>query len=161
GGTGSCATMQGTLTLTSPPMVSPNASISFKKEISGNLNNMNLSPGCDGRYVISVMNNVNVAWTIFEITYALPPGLSLNNNIFGGAINSPPGWTATVSGNTITVTGTNVVLEPGQSASIYIAFTIDPAVSPGTVITNTANLAYQAVGNNGGGSSGGGNTSTA
>ncbi len=161
GGSGSCTTMQGTLTLTSPPMVSPNANISFTKQLSGNTNTVNLSPGCDGRYVIGITNNGNVPWTSFQVTDVLPPGISLNNSFFGGAVNTPPGWNWSMSGNTLTITGTNVVLEPNQSVALYIAFTIDPAASPGDIIINTAQLSYQAVvGGSGGGSSGGGNMPT-
>ncbi|NGM62761.1 DUF11 domain-containing protein [Sphingobacterium sp. SGG-5] len=160
GGNGSCETMQGTLTLTSPSMVSPNASISFTKQLSGDPSTYNLSPGCDGRYVIGIKNNGNVPWTNFVVTDVLPSGISLNNAIFGGAINTPVGWSWSQSGNTVTITGTNVVLDPNESAALYIAFTIDPAANPGDMITNTAQLSYQAAIGGGGGSSGGGNTTT-
>ncbi len=135
-----CGTMEGDVSAVSPPMASPNASLSFHKQVL-NAANTSLSPGCQGQYYISINNNGNVPWTNITVTDALPSGISPV-----GAPNLPSGWTSTWSGGTYTFQGGSQVLMPGQTVGIYIPFTIDPLATPGSSIVNTANISYQVAG---------------
>ncbi len=153
-----CETMIGTVTETSPPLSSPNASISFQKTVSSPYYT-NLTPGCEARYFITVCNNGNVPWTNLSITDDLNiPGITITN------ISIPTGWTSTpaippYSSTSYTFTAPpGFVLNPGMCKTIYIEFQIDAGATIGSTISNTAYLNYQAAtsggGNNGGGSSG-------
>lgn len=145
-GDGTCDTMVGTVTATSPPLSSPNASISFTKWVSSSYNT-NLTPGCDAMYYISVCNNGNVPWTNLEITDNLNiPDINITN------IYLPSGWTSTPSvppylGTNYTFNApAGFVLNPGECKYIYIYFEIDAGATIGSTITNTALLNYQAAG---------------
>jgi uncharacterized repeat protein (TIGR01451 family) len=145
-GDGTCDTMVGTVTATSPPLASPNASISFQKYVSSSYNT-NLTPGCDARYQINVCNNGNVPWTDLQITDNLNiPGITISSvstswsytNVAGFyTFTAPPGF----------------ILNPGDCQTILIYFTIDVSATIGSTISNTANLSYVAAGT--GGSPGG------
>jgi len=152
--TNECGRMQGTVTAQSPPMISPNADLSFTKQMAGVA--ANLAPGCQGQYSITVSNNGNVPWTNIVVTDVLPVHIQpVNPPLF-----SPSGsWTWSLTGNTYTFSFGNNVLLPGQSTTIRITFTIDPLATPGSTITNTATVQYQAVGQ-GSSSSGSGGTGT-
>src|SRR5690606_15827196 len=69
-----CGRMQGSASEQSTPMVSPNASLSFTKQLAGATTN--LSPGCESQYSISISNNGNVPWTNIVVTDVLPPYLN-------------------------------------------------------------------------------------
>jgi uncharacterized repeat protein (TIGR01451 family) len=145
----SCDTMVGTVTATSPPLASPNASISFVKSVS-NPAYTNLTPGCDGYYGIGVCNNGNVPWTNLQITDNFNiPGITVTS------ISLPSGWTSSpvipavppigFFNQSFTFTApSGFVLNPSDCASIYIYFTIDNAATIGSTITNNASLSYQA-----------------
>jgi len=152
-GDGTCGTMVGTVSATSPPLASPNASISFSKTVSSPYYT-NLTPGCDARYYISVCNNGNVPWTNLVITDNLNiPGITITN------IGLPSGWTSSpvtppYPGTLYTFTAPpGYILNPGDCRSIYIDFQIDAGATIGSTISNTANLSYVASGT--GGSPGG------
>lgn len=147
-GDGTCGTMAGSVTATSPPLASPNASISFSKSVSNPLYT-NLTPGCDARYYISVCNNGNVPWTDLQITDNLNiPGITINYINLGGWTSSPavPPYPAT----TYTFTRPGFILNPGECTTIYIDFTIDSGATIGSTISNTAYLSYVASGTGGG-----------
>jgi uncharacterized repeat protein (TIGR01451 family) len=136
-----CEEMDGTVTAQSPPTVSPNASISFTKNI---VSGSNLSPGCQGEYVIQVENNGNVPWTNINITDTLPSYVTPI-----GTPEVPAGWTWSLNGNIYTFSYGSNVLMPGQSTSpfgIRIPFSISSSATPGSTITNHAYISYQAAG---------------
>ncbi|MBN4083020.1 DUF11 domain-containing protein, partial [bacterium AH-315-A23] len=147
-GDGTCDTMIGTVSATSPPLASPNASISFTKSVSSQYYT-NLTPGCDAMYWIRVCNNGNVPWTDLEIIDNLNiPGITITSvssswsytNVAGlYTFTAPPGY----------------ILNPGDCKTIYIYFTIDGGATIGSTISNTANLSYTAAGTGGGGAGGG------
>jgi uncharacterized repeat protein (TIGR01451 family) len=153
--------MTGTVTATSPPLASPNASISFVKSVS-NPAFTNLTPGCYGQYSIGTYNNGNVPWTNLVITD--------NFNIPGITVTSiylPAGWTSSpvipavppvgFFNQSFTFTAPpGFILNPGDSVNIYVYFTIDSTTTVGSTIANTANLSYQAAGTTGNGGSGSG-----
>ncbi|WP_299527312.1 FISUMP domain-containing protein [uncultured Lutibacter sp.] len=148
-----CDTMIGSVTATSPPLASPNASISFTKWVS-NSYNTNLTPGCDARYYITVCNNGNVPWTDLVITDNLNiPGITITN------ISLPGGWTSSpivppYPPTTYTFSAApGFVLNPSDCQTIYIDFQIDGGATIGSTISNTAYLSYVASGS--GGSPGG------
>lgn len=146
-GDGTCGTMAGSVTDTSPPLASPNASISFTKSVS-NPTYTNLTPGCDARYYISVCNNGNVPWTDLQITDNLNiPGISITGMNLGGWTSSPtvPPYPAT----TYTFTRPGFILNPGECTTIYIDFIIDAGATIGSTISNTAYLSYTAAGTGG------------
>jgi uncharacterized repeat protein (TIGR01451 family) len=160
---GGCQTMTGTVSATSPPLASPNASISFVKSVS-NPANTNLTPGCYGQYYINTCNNGNVPWTNLVITDNFNiPGITVNN------INLPTGWTSSpvIPGSppagffnqSFTFTApSGFVLNPGDCVGINVKFTIDSSTPVGTTIANTATLNYQAsTGGGGPGNGGSGN----
>jgi len=159
-GDGTCDTMVGTVTATSPPLSSPNASISFFKTVS-NPYYTNLTPGCDALYYISICNNGNVPWTNLEITDNLDiPGITVTN------ISLPSGWTSSLPtippfpATTYTFTApSGYTLNPGECRTMYVYFTIDSGATIGSTISNTANLSYQAANTSGGSSGGGASTS--
>ena len=140
-----CETMASTVSATSPPLASPNASISFVKSVS-NPAYTNLTPGCTGYYVISVCNNGNVPWTNLVITDNLNiPGITIDAISASGWNISPSVPPYPPTNYTFTLT-TPLVLNPGDCAYIYIYFTINSTTPISTIITNTANLSYQAAG---------------
>lgn len=149
-GDGSCGVMQGSVTAVSPPLTSPNASISLVKSVV-NPTITNLTPGCEARYQIAVCNNGNVPWTNLILTD--------NFNIAGinltGPHQIPSGWTLTNTAGVITLTNTQEVLTPGECLYFYLDFQIDPNATIGSTISNTALLSYQAQGESG---TGGGST---
>jgi len=147
-GDGTCDTMVGTVTATSPPLASPNASISFTKSVSSPYYT-NLSPGCGAMYWIRVCNNGNVPWTDLEITD--------NLNISGITITSvSSSWSYTNVAGLYTFTAPlSFVLNPGDCKTIYIYFTIDGGATIGSTISNTANLSYTASGVGSSGGTGG------
>lgn len=77
------------------------------------------------------------------ITDVLPAGILFNSI-------SAAGWSCTTPavGTNGTVTCTNAALSAGASGTITIGVTIDPSVTPGTTITNTATIKGDAVDNN-------------
>ena len=151
-GDGTCDAMSGTVSATSPPLASPNASISFQKYVSSSYNT-NLTPGCDARYQINVCNNGNVPWTDLQITDNLNiPGITVTGMSLGGWTSTPsvPPYPAT----TYTFDAPlGFILNPGDCQTIFIYFTIDVTATIGSTISNTANLSYVAAGT--GGSPGG------
>jgi uncharacterized repeat protein (TIGR01451 family) len=160
-GNGTCGTMVGSVTATSPPLSSPNASISFYKSVS-NPYYTNLTPGCDARYYITICNNGNVPWTNFVITDNLNiPGITITNILL------PNGWTSSPSttsfpATTYTFTApSGYTLNPGECRTMYVDFTIDSGATIGSTISNTANISYQAANTSGGAVvvSGGGSSS--
>lgn len=148
---GGCETMTGTVTATSPPLASPNASISFVKSVA-NPAYYNLTPGCKGYYAISTCNNGNVPWTNFVITDNFNiPGITVTS------ISLPSGWTSSpvipavppvgFFNQSFTFTApSGFTLNPGDCVSLYVYFTINNSTPVSTVIGNTANLSYQASG---------------
>src|SRR5690606_35780486 len=134
-----CGRMQGSVSEVSTPMVSPNASLSFTKQLAGATTN--LSPGCESQYSISISNNGNVPWTNIVVTDVLPPYI---NPINVPTYLSNGAWTWTLNGNVYTFTYGNNVLLPGQSATLYIPFAIDAQATPGSTILNTATISYSA-----------------
>jgi uncharacterized repeat protein (TIGR01451 family) len=149
-GDGTCGTMTGSVNATSPPLSSPNASISFTKTVSSPYYT-NLTPGCDARYYISFCNNGNVPWTNFVVTDNLNiPGITITN------ISLPSGWTSSpvippYIGAAYTFTApSGYTLSPGECKTIYIDFTIDSGATIGSTISNTAYLSYQAAGTSSG-----------
>ncbi len=143
-GNGDCGEMVGSVTDDSDSLATPNANISFVKSIQ-NYYTTNFSPGCEGRYRISVCNNGNVPWTNLVIRDTLNiPGI----NILGSP-NMPSGWTSTNVGGAYTFTDTSGVLNPGDCAYFYINFQIDPSATVGDTIRNTAFIDYQGAGGNG------------
>jgi len=149
-GDGTCGTMNGTVTATSPPLASPNANISFTKTVLNKFNT-NLTPGCDARYQIGICNNGNVPWTNLVMTDNLNiPGITIT-----GPHQLPSGWTFTNVGGTYTFTNPGAVLNPGDCVYFYIDFEINNTAVVGSTITNTAELSYQAAGS---GNTGGGGT---
>ncbi len=151
-GDGTCDTMSGSVSATSPPLASPNASISFTKYVSSSYNT-NLTPGCDARYQINVCNNGNVPWTNLQISDNLNiPGITVTGMSLGGWTSTPavPPYPAT----TYTFDAPpGFILNPGDCQTIFIYFTIDLTATIGSTISNTANLSYVAAGT--GGSPGG------
>ncbi len=154
-GDGTCDTMVGSVTTTSPPLSNPNASISFVKTVS-NPYYTNLTPGCDARYYITICNNGNVPWSNFVITDNLNiPSITVTN------ISLPSGWTSsppTPPFPTTTYTFTapsGYTISPGECRTMYVDFTIDSGATIGSTISNTANLSYQAANTSGSGGSGG------
>ncbi|NOR29440.1 MAG: DUF11 domain-containing protein [Lutibacter sp.] len=144
-----CDTMVGSVSATSPPLASPNASISFTKWVS-NSYYTNLTPGCDARYYITVCNNGNVPWTDLVITDNLNiPGITITN------ISMPAGWTSSpivppFPPTTYTFSAApGFVLNPSDCQTIYIDFQIDGGATIGSTISNTANLSYVASGTGG------------
>tara|TARA_R110001583_G_scaffold163880_2_gene316352 strand:- start:7406 stop:11344 length:3939 start_codon:yes stop_codon:yes gene_type:complete len=143
-GDGTCDTMVGTITATSPPLASPNASISFTKSVSSSYNT-NLTPGCDARYYLQVCNNGNVPWADLQITDNLNiSGITITSMNLGGWTSSPvvPPYPAT----TYTFTKPGFILNPGECTSFYIDFEIDAGAIIGSTISNTAYLSYVASG---------------
>jgi len=144
-----CETMSGTVTATSPPLVSPNASVQFTKRAYDNNNfpntqtSFNPTQGCEGRYVIQIYNNGNVCLTDIEVADNLSiPGISVTN------IALPGGWTNTplsppFSGIHTFSSPAGFILNPNQSAYINIYYTVTGPTS--TIISNTANLSYQTI----------------
>ncbi|WP_140939582.1 DUF11 domain-containing protein [Sphingobacterium lumbrici] len=150
-----CGNMDGTATATSSAMSSPNASLSFTKQVYNGAGT-NLTPGCQGRYLIVLTNNGNVPWTDITVTDNLNiPGITLV-----GTPTVPGGWTVTNVAGFYTFSGGSTQLNPGQTVYIWITFTIDSTTPVGSTIINTAQVSYQAIGS-GSGSSGGGSSSTA
>lgn len=151
-GDGTCDAMSGTVSATSPPLASPNASISFQKYVSSSYNT-NLTPGCDAMYWLRVCNNGNVPWTDLQITDNLNiPGITVTGMSLGGWTSTPtvPPYPAT----TYTFDAPpGFILNPGDCQTILIYFTIDLTATIGSTISNTANLSYVAAGT--GGSPGG------
>lgn len=138
---GGCTTMNGTVTATSLPMASPNAIISFSKDVV-NQNNTNLSPGCQGKYAIAVCNIGNVPWTNLEITDNFNiPGITLI-----GTPQIPTGWIVSNNSGAYTLSNPNIVLNPGDCAQFFFDFEIDQGATVGSTISNTAYLSYQTVG---------------
>lgn len=152
-GNGSCGTMNGTATATSPAMSSPNANLSFTKQVY-NISGTNLTPGCQGRYLIQLVNNGNVPWTNISVT----DNLNIPGIILSGAPTVGGGWTINNVGGNYTFSGGSTILAPGQSVQIWIPFTIDGSTPVGSTITNTAQVSYQAVGTASGTSGGGAST---
>lgn len=150
-GNGNCGTMQGNVTATSPPLASPNASISFVKSLY-NSYYTNLTPGCDARYVLSLCNNGNVPWTNLKIT----DNFNISGITITGPHQLPAGWTFTNTGGVYTFTNPAAVLNPGDCLYFYLDFKINSSAVVGSTISNTAYLTYQ--GANTGGSGGGGTT---
>jgi len=146
-----CDTMIGSVSATSPPLASPNASISFTKSVSSPYYT-NLTPGCDARYYITVCNNGNVPWTDLIITDNLNiPGITITDI----SLPLPIGWTSTpivppFPATTYTFTApSGFILNPGDCRTIYIDFQIDGGATIGSTISNTANLSYVASGTGG------------
>lgn len=140
-----CETIQGTVSATSPALASPNASINFTKTVQ-NPNGGPLSPGCQGRYVISISNNGNVPWTGLQVTDDTNiPGIT-----FLGSSSLPTGWILNNASGVLTFSHPTYVLAPGSSISFVLNFSIDTNTPVGSVISNTATLSYQAQGNSGG-----------
>lgn len=145
-----CETTQGTVTATSQLLISPNADINFTKSVF-NPNGGPLAPGCVGRYRITIENNGNVPWTNFVLTDDINiSGITVNGNP-----SLPAGWTLANNGGVLTISHPTYVLPPDATINFDLDFTIDSSTPLGTIVTNTANLSYQAqAGNNGGGNEG-------
>lgn len=136
-----CETMEGEVTAESPAIANPNAKLSFTKSVH-NIGNTNLTPGCQGRYAITLNNNGNIPWTNIVITDDFNiPGLTVT-----GAPSLPSGWTMVNNGGVYTLDGGTNVLAPGHAITILIPFTIDQNVTVGTEIENVAVVTYQAEG---------------
>lgn len=147
-GNGNCGTMTNSVSQVSPVLASPNANISFTKMV-WNKYNTNLTPGCEGRYQITIHNNGNVPWTNLVLTDNFNiPGITVI-----GAPIMPSGWTFTNTAGLFEFTNLGAVLNPGEYLYFYINFQINNTAVIGSIITNTALLDYQAVGtgNNSGG----------
>ncbi len=158
-----CETMTGTVTAESDTLISPNADLSFTKQVRDNNGYwethpyFNLSPGCSGYFWITVQNNGNVPWTNIEVTDNLNiPGITITN------INLPGGWTSTPAGisqtNYTFTAPSGFTLNPGDLKTIYVHFEVDSGTSIGTTISNTANITYNANGSGSGGSNSGGSS---
>jgi uncharacterized repeat protein (TIGR01451 family) len=163
-----CETMIGTATAISPPLQSPNASLAFTKSVfsySGIYSNGNyqLSAGCSGVYSISIYNDGNVPWEINSITDVIPNDITItgiSDTNWGGGYSGiqPSMWvnTPTITGQTYLFTPATspYLLNPGDSKNIYFYFDVNNSVPNGTLITNNAQINYNAgsVGNNSGGS---------
>ena len=148
-GNGSCGTMNGTATATSPAMSSPNASISFTKQVY-NAANTNLTPGCQGRFLITLTNNGNVPWTTIDVT----DNLNIAGITLVGTPSGPAGWTVSNAGGIYTFSSGSTQLNPGQTVYIWIPFSIDMGAVVGSTIANSAQVSYQAVGTDPGGPGG-------
>lgn len=136
-----CGTLTGTVSAQSPPIQAPNGSISFVKYVKNALNT-NLTPGCQGEYIIQIHNNGNIPWTDIEVMDNLNiPGITLV-----GAPIVPAGWTTTNSGGIYTFHGNSYVLNVGATVFIRIPFQIDSTTPVGSTISNTATIQYQAYG---------------
>ncbi|MCY4778793.1 hypothetical protein ORI89_03955 [Sphingobacterium sp. UT-1RO-CII-1] len=136
-----CETMEGEVTAASPPIASPNARLSFSKNII-NVTTTNLTPGCQGRYAITLSNSGNIPWTNIKVTDDFNiPGISIIP-----PLSLPTGWTETNSGGIYTFDGGTTVLNPGDQITITIPFSIDQNVPIGTEIENVAVVSYQADG---------------
>ena len=148
---GGCDSMAGTVTATSPLLVSPNADINFTKSVF-NPNGGPLAPGCVGRYRITLHNNGNVPWTDFVLTD--------DTNISGITVNGnpsvPAGWTLVNNGGVLTISNPTYVLIPNATINIDLDFAIDASTPIGSIVTNTATLNYQAQGTNNGSNEEGG-----
>ncbi len=144
-----CDTMNGTVTATSPPLISPNTSVQFTKTAFDNNNFYNGHPsfnptqGCEGRYTIQIHNNGNVCLTDLNVTDNLSiPGINITS------ITLPSGWTSTPATPPFTGLHTfssppGFLLNPNAYTSINIYYTVTAAVS--STITNTAQLSYQTI----------------
>lgn len=147
-GDGTCGNMSGTVTDTSTPLVSPNASISFTKSIPSTYFT-NYSPGCQSYYVLNICNNGNVPWTDLTMTDNLNiPGISITSMSLSGWTVSPvvPPYPAA----TYTFTRPGFVLNPGECTSVFIFYEIDAGATVGSTISNAATLSYVAAGTGGG-----------
>jgi uncharacterized repeat protein (TIGR01451 family) len=163
-----CGIMSGTIQATSDPLQSPNASISFVKDVyspSGYMSNnqYHISNGCKGRYRIIVHNNGNVPWQINSITDNFPSGITIDgisdNSYLGGYQGIEPNMWVTCSPNSLGGTSytfnpnPNFILNPGQTRVIYIYFTVNAPIN--SIVSNTAYINFNA---NNVGSSGSGNS---
>lgn len=166
---GGCETMIGTATDISPPLQSPNESLAFTKTVlsssgiySQNSGNLQLTAGCSGVYIISIYNDGNVPWQINSITDVIPTEVTITgiSDIYWGAgyAGTQPGmWVnpPTITGQTYSFTpATNpYLLNPGDSKNIYFYFDVNSNVPTGSLVTNTAQINYNAgsVSNNNGG----------
>lgn len=148
-----CETMEGTVSANSPPIASPNASLSFTKNVQSASGSI-FAEGCQGVYNIKLKNNGNVPWENIVITDDINiPGIT-----FTGTSNLTNGWAMTNVGGVLTFTNPTLVLAPGQEEVIQILFTIDQGTPVGTIVTNVATVTYQAQGAAGNGDGGGGGT---
>ena len=139
-----CETMNGSVQAQSDPLVSPNASLSFRKIVQDNnsysTNNafFNIAPGCEGMFRIFLQNNGNVPWTNIQIVDDLNiPGLTITNI-------SPTTWTVTNNNGIYTFEPpSNFVLDPFQQIDVRISFQVDQTLPTGTQICNTATVSLQ------------------
>ncbi len=170
-----CTTMQGSVSAVSDTLAAPNGSVSFIKRIysssgyvtgSNNLQqwaaNYDITPGCDGQFLIRLDNNGNVPWTDIQISDNLNiPGLTITG------ISLPPGWSSSPSlpqsnlnQNFTFSSPSGFVLNPDSSINIIIHFTVDNTFPVGSTIPNTATASYVAAGTGTGNSGSGGSPST-
>jgi hypothetical protein len=93
-------------------------------------------PGAGLTYTITVANGGPDAATGLTLTDALPAG-----TLFA-SLTAPGGWACTTPavGANGTVTCTAPTLAALSSAIFTLSVTVDPAVAPGTVLTNTASV---------------------
>lgn len=160
-----CETMTGTVTADSDPLISPNADLSFTKQVRDNNGYweshpyFNLSPGCSGYFWISVQNNGNVPWTDIEVTDNLNiPGITISN------IQVPGGWTSNLplnpaqNANYTFTAPPSFTLNPGEVRTIFIFFDVDAGTPIGSTIGNTASISYSANGSGSGGAGNGGSS---
>ena len=163
-----CETMIGTATAVSPPLQSPNASLAFTKSVysSSGMNtvpNYQITAGCSGYYRISIYNDGNVPWQINSITDVIPTDITITgisdtywSNGYTGI--DPSMWvnTPAITGQTYLFTPATspYILNPGDYKDIFIYFDVNSSVTTGTIITNNAQINYNAgsVSNNSGGS---------
>lgn len=138
-----CETMSNTVTATSPSLEEPRPSLNFTKNISpfGGI-----SPGCQGKYRISISNNGNVPLQINSVTDSIPTSdITITNVIV------PTGF---VNNNLIsdtdfiftTLANSPIILDPGEHTSIYFNFTVNSDAIIGSTISNTAYIEYNAIG---------------
>lgn len=150
-----CSQKSGTITANSQPLEAPNGTISFEKRVnansgaassSSNNNTLQMTEGCDGRYDISVYNNGNVPWTNLTITDNFNiPGLTVTSITVNAADwNASPAISPIQQTQYTFTTTPNFVLNPGESTVIRIYFTLDSPNTIGDILSNTANLSYQA-----------------
>ncbi len=159
-----CGVFEGDVTADSPPLVAPNANISFTKTVLSSSGVMdysngiyNISAGCQGYYYIQVYNNGNTIWNIQSITDAFPAEITITSFGQPTGFSTPqlPPPNAGAGTFTWTASGGGYDLYPGQSLGFQVYFTVDN-VPNGTIVTNNATLHYQSGSvnsNNGGGNS--------
>ena len=136
------ATLRGTLGSGNNPCgeaehTSNETCIEIKQVTSANFSKYvytNGQPGCAGKYRIWLCNNGSLPITTMNITDTIPSSL---DSIMLGTVSS--GISASLTGNVLTASLSSPLL-PTQCRLIEIEFVIPATATPGSTITNCANL---------------------